>query len=265
MFATGKASAGGAERVLIVSIDALHPAALGRKTTPTLHGLMQQGRYTLAGQSVDPPKTLIAHTAMLTGLTPERSGKLDNDWKPGEPKVSIPTLFDDAKHQYFHTAFYFAKPKLGYLISAAIDRHGLAPIDGIEQMRAFFRGNGKRFGFLHVSGLEFAGTDSGWLSPDYYTELADIDRGLAPLLAEVRVRGSYALVITSDHAGHGRQHGTQHPEDFKLPLIVLSDVAPVAPIPSGPWHITSLRELMRQLLANAAEATPATNPAPAAK
>jgi len=57
------------ETVLLVSIDALHPDALSAKTAPTLHALMRPGRFTLAGKSVDPPKTLIAHTAMLTGLT----------------------------------------------------------------------------------------------------------------------------------------------------------------------------------------------------
>ncbi len=46
---------------------------------------MESGTYTLNGRSTDPPKTLIAHTAMFTGLSPEESGKVDNDWTPGEP------------------------------------------------------------------------------------------------------------------------------------------------------------------------------------
>jgi predicted AlkP superfamily pyrophosphatase or phosphodiesterase len=73
--------------VLIVSIDALHPDALSQADAPALQGLMQSGSYTLSGRSVDPPKTLIAHTAMFTGLAPEVSGKRDNDWRPGEPQV----------------------------------------------------------------------------------------------------------------------------------------------------------------------------------
>ena len=75
--------AGDAVSVLVVSIDALHPAALSEKASPALFALMQPGRYTLQGRSVDPPKTLIAHTAMLTGLSPEQNGKQDNDWQPG--------------------------------------------------------------------------------------------------------------------------------------------------------------------------------------
>ena len=238
-----------AESVLVVSIDALHPAALSEKTTPTLHALMRQGHYTLRGQSVDPPKTLIAHTAMMTGLSPEQSGKRDNDWKPGESRVAKPTLFDDARQRGYRTAFYYAKPKLGYLVSSAVDEHGLTADAGIDHVRTFFRGGGRRMAFLHVSGLEGAGTDSGWLSPEYLEELADIDMALAPLLAEVRKRGNYAIVVTSDHAGHERQHGTQHPEDFKLPLIVASNLDRVPRLPAGTWHLAGLRELVREMLA----------------
>jgi predicted AlkP superfamily pyrophosphatase or phosphodiesterase len=239
------------ETVLIVSIDALHPDALSIKTSPGLHALMQPGHYTLEGNSVDPPKTLIAHTAMMTGLAPEKNGKRDNDWKPGMPQVARPTLFDDAKRHGFVTAFYYAKPKLGYLVSHAVDEHALARDDGIDLARAFFRKSGKRFVFLHVSGLEDAGTDYGWLSPEYLDELSYIDLALAPLLEAVSKRGAYLIVVTSDHAGHGRMHGTSHPDDFRIPLII-SGERDLPPLPPGIYLITGLRGMVQQILAAAA-------------
>ena len=234
--------------VLVVSIDALHPAALGEKTSPALHALMQAGCYTLQGRSVDPPKTLIAHTAMLTGLPPGQNGKQDNDWQPDAPRVSKATLFDDARQRGYRTAFHYAKTKLGYLISAAIDEHSLAPDDGIDKVAAFFRQGGRRMAFLHVSGLERAGAESGWLSSDYLEELAYIDMTLAPLLEQVRQRGAHAIIVTSDHAGHERQHGTQHPDDFKLPLIVATNLVRMPLLPEGIWNITELRQLVRGML-----------------
>lgn len=235
------------ETVLIVSIDALHPAALSEQASPTLHSLMRSGRYTLQGQSVTPPQTLIAHTSMMTGLTPAQSGKQDNDWKPGMPQVARETLLDVAKQRGFQTAYFYAKSKLGYLISAAVDEHALARDDGVDRARAFFSRPGRRFVFLHISGLEDAGTDSGWLSADYAEELTHIDRTLAPLLDEVAKRGSYLVVVTSDHAGHERQHGTNHPEDFKLPLITAADQALPALAP-GVFHIIDLKRLVQSLL-----------------
>ena len=235
-----------ADTVLVVSIDALHPAALSAKTSPILHALMQSGTHTLYGRSVDPPKTLIAHTAMMTGLPPAQNGKLDNEWQPGEPTVAKRTLFDDARLAGYRTAFYYSKPKLGYLVNAAVDEHGLEPHTGIERVRAFLRGEGRRFVFLHVSGLEWAGGESGWLSPDYLDELTQIDAALAPLFADVRQRGRYAIVVTSDHAGHDKLHGTQHPEDYKLPLIVAGNVT-LPRLPAGTWPVTDLRALVQKL------------------
>ena len=73
-------------------------------------------------------------------------------------------------------------------------------------MRNFFRGAGKRFAFLHISGLEWAVVESGWLSQDYHDELTQIDASLAPLFREVEKRGTFVIMVTSDHAGHERQH-----------------------------------------------------------
>ena len=237
------------ETVLIVSFDALHPAALSEHASPNLHRLMRSGRYTLQGQSVTPPQTLIAHTAMMTGLTPAQSGKQDNDWKPGMARVKQETLLDFAKRRGFQTAYFYAKPKLGYLVSASVDAHALARDEGVDKARTFFSQQGKFFVFLHMSGLEDAGTDSGWLSPEYLGELMYIDQTLAPLLNAVKLRGNYLVVVTSDHAGHGRQHGTNHPEDFKLPLVLASDRT-LPPLPPGDFSITGLKALVQSTLAS---------------
>jgi len=241
------ALAGEVETVLIVSIDALHPDALSEKNSPTLYALMRSGRYTLAGKSTDPPKTLIAHTAMMTGLTPEESGKRDNDWKPGMPQVARESLFDDARQRGFRTAFFYAKQKLGYLLSAAVDEHALARDEGIGLARAFFSKDGRRFVFLHLSGLEDAGTDSGWLSPEYLEELREIDLALAPLLNDAGKRGAYLIAVTSDHAGHDRLHGTSHPDDFRRPLIMVADRG-LPPLAAGAFHITGLRDIIKQIV-----------------
>ncbi len=236
------------ETVLIVSIDALHPSAISQTASPALRHLMDAGRYTLQGQSVTPPQTLIAHTAMLTGLTPEQSGKQDNNWKPGMPQVARETLIDVAKRDGFHTAYFYAKPKLGYLISASVDEHALARDDGVNKALTFFRGAGARFVFLHISGLEDAGAESGWLSPDYLDELTFIDQTLVPLLKAVTQRASYFIMVTSDHAGHEREHGTNHPEDFKLPIIMAANQV-LPPLPAGKLHITKLKALIEKAIA----------------
>jgi predicted AlkP superfamily pyrophosphatase or phosphodiesterase len=235
------------DSVLVVSIDALHPAALDPETAPTLYRLMQSGHYTLKGRSVDPPKTLIAHTAMFTGLPPEKNGKRDNDWQPGQPRVGKPTLLDDAKRQGYRTAFFYAKAKLGYLVNDAVDEQAWSPDDGIDRAAAFFHQPGRRFAVLHLSGLEYAGTESGWLSPPYRDALSYIDLELSDLLEKVGKRGRHLIIITSDHAGHDRLHGTRHPEDYKLPLIAAGSNVLAFP-QGGVYQITELRGLLAKVL-----------------
>jgi len=72
----------------------------------------------------------------MTGLAPADNGKLNNDWQPGAPRVTKATLFDDARQRGFRSAFHYARTKLGYLASAAVDEHGLERDAGIDKALA---------------------------------------------------------------------------------------------------------------------------------
>ena len=230
--------------VVLVSIDALHPSGLARDVSPNLWQIMQEGRYTLDGKSVTPPQTLINHSAMLTGVPPEKGGRADNNWRSGQPRVAMTTLFDDMDHRGYANAFFYGKPKLGYLAGRSLTIEKLVPDTGVEEARRFLAKGGKRFVTLHISGLEYAGMARGWLSPAYLKELTRIDRSLRPLVEDLKKRGGYLLIVTSDHAGHERHHGTSHPEDYRLPFVILSDVKTFPDIQGRPYGVTELRAIV---------------------
>lgn len=85
---------------------------------------------------------------------------------------------------------------------------------------------------------------AGWHSPDYLAKARAIDAALAPLLDEVEARGSYLLVVTSDHAGHGPELGTGHPEDGRRPVLLRSDVPGLLQGRGPPPGITGLMPLV---------------------
>lgn len=236
------------DRVVLVSIDALHPAALTAASMPNVARLARLGRMTLDGHSTRPPKTLVAHTAMLTGLPPEQSGKSDNAWEEGRPRIALPTVLDDAKAAGYRTGFFYAKEKLGFLVTEGVDRHALAPEDGVARARAFLAAPGRAFVVLHLSGLEYAGMESGWLSAPYLATATALDRSLGPLVADLERRGSFFLVVTSDHAGHGEEHGTDHPEDGRLPLVVRADRARLPDVQGARFELTGLRAILAQAI-----------------
>jgi len=231
--------------VLIISIDALHPAAMGPYTTPHMNGVMTQGVFTLDGRSTAPPLTLLSHAAMFSGRGPEQGGRKHNNWRPGEPVIKGETIFDFAKSNGFSTGFFYSKEKLGYLVTDAVDRHELDPDFSIENGLDFFMNSyEKTFCFLHVSGLDRSGPVDGWMSEGYMEELLFIDQSIAPLINLVISKGNYLIFITSDHAGHGRVHGSDHPDDAKLPLVMVSDVADLRQYQGASYQVTQLKAIL---------------------
>lgn len=247
----GISQAGDLETVLVISIDALHPDALSPQTIQNIYRLMEQGAYTLAGQSTSPPLTLLAHAAMFSGLGPEKNGRTDNRWQEGEPRIKEETIFNIAKSRGYSTGFFYSKEKLGYLVNPSVDYHQLDPEFSLENAAEFFKGPEKaRFCFLHISGLDRTGSREGWLSPEYKEELFFIDETLAPLIRMVESKGSYLIIITSDHAGHGTLHGSDHPEDAKLPLVLVSDRLDLEQYQGIEYQVTDFKSILEKLLSH---------------
>jgi len=236
--------------VLIISIDALHPAAIdpagmGPKAAPNINELMARGVFTLDGRSTAPPLTLVSHGAMFSGRGPEQGGNARNNWHPGETGIEDKTIFDHAKSKGFSTGFFYSKEKLGYLVSGAVDRHGMDPDFSIENGIDFFKeSDEKKFCFIHVSGLDRSGPVDGWLSEGYMEELSYIDQAVTPLIRMVMARGNYLIIITSDHAGHDTVHGSDHPDDAKLPLVMVSDVADLSRYQDASYQVTQLKLIL---------------------
>jgi len=243
--------AGHLNNVVIISIDALHPDALQQAKIPTLSKLMRSGSYTLDGNSTEPPKTLIAHTAMFTGLAPGESGKVDNNWIPGEATVQKPTIFDSVQRNGFKTGYFYSKEKLGYLVNNAVDVHEWSRDNAIDSAGAFIKTPGRHFVFLHVSGLDKVGPEYGWLSSAYIEELSYIDDYLSSLVELISVEKNYLIIITSDHAGHEKIHGSDHLQDYRLPLIVCSDTVAVKRFQGIPFSVIELKKSLEDLVENA--------------
>ncbi len=237
------------ENVLIISVDALHPNALSARTSKIIYQLMEQGVYTLEGQSTDPPLTLLAHAAMFSGLSPKESGRTDNTWKKREPTIQGETIFDIAKSEGYETGFFYSKEKLGYLINKFVDQHEFDKDFSLEKAEEFFKkSRKKRFCFLHISGLDRMGPTEGWMSPGYLEELFFIDETIASLVRWIESKKNYLIIVTSDHAGHGTTHGSDHPEDAKLPLVMASDIVDLKHYQNIKYQVTELKFILEMIL-----------------
>jgi len=235
--------------IVVISIDALHPDTIEMAKPENIMKVMNKGVSTLKGTSVAPPKTLINHTAMMLGKMPEESGYTVNAWKPETPKAEGESIFTLAKKSGLKTFYVYSKELLGFLATKDVDEAYFAGMDSIaEGSRIVSEAKEDYFLFLHISGLEFTGMEHGWLSEQYISKFQEIDKGLKEVLEILTDKKNTTLVITSDHSGHEKIHGSDHPEDFKMPLIVYSDTADFSEYNGVDYKTVELKKLINKAL-----------------
>lgn len=223
-----------ADHVIVVSIDGLRPDAIQRAPACTLLSLMGSGAHCPAGAlNVLPSETLPNHVSMLTGLVPERHGI---DWDEFRPEfVRVPTVFSRVKEAGGSTAVFHGKPKFAVLArpgtvdflfgpppgSSSLDPATTAPRIAESFARAWGRRR-FRFAFVHLREPDTAGHLHGWMSEEYLRAVRAADEALAAILQTVRDAGAWertAVIVSSDHGGHSRDHADDVPENRAIPWI----------------------------------------------
>ena len=218
--------------VVLVSIDGLRPDAIAAFPTPTLTRLMSEGTYSLTASTITPSKTLPSHTSMLTGELPDRHGVLWNNLASAKrDSVGLPTVFGVARSYGYRTAAFFSKSKFHSLqLPGTLDFSqaprgwfGRWPGDRTAaDVEAHLETATPNLLFVHLTDPDRAGHSSGWMSADYGRAVTRADAAVARVLeASERAFGAgrFALIITADHGGHGKDHGSDHPFDVTIPWI----------------------------------------------
>ena len=75
------------------------------------------------------------------------------------------------------------------------------------------------FAFLYLSSPDAAGHQSGWMSGTYMKAVQDCWNQIERVLAQLPE--DYTVIVTADHGGHDRIHGTDLPEDMTIPLFAM--------------------------------------------
>jgi hypothetical protein len=218
--------------VVIISVDGLRPDAIVKFGATTLLRLMREGSYSLQARTVLPSTTLPSHTSMLTGLLPEAHGVTWNDDETDEHgTVSVPTIFALAHAHGLQTAAIFSKSKFHELEVPGTLDYALAPsgrivawpaewaVSGVEAYLKWARPN---LLFVHIADPDFAGHATGWMGYLYGQAVRRADRAVGDVLIAADSafgRGSYTVIVTADHGGHGRNHGSSDPQDVLIPWI----------------------------------------------
>ena len=86
-----------------------------------------------------------------------------------------------------------------------------------EEAIRYLHENETDFAFLYLGYPDNAGHASGWMGEEYMHAMDNSWENIGRFLDAADPEE--ALIITADHGGHDRTHGTPLPEDMTIPLI----------------------------------------------
>jgi len=217
------------EHVVIISLDgARSDYALAAQST-NIQFMAAHGAFSRWAQTVNPSVTLISHASMLTGCQPVKHGIDWNTWKPRAGFVKTSTCFELVKKSGGGTAMFVGKHKLMHIAKpGTVDK--FETVEGPAQTistaaAAYFQTNRPALMFVHYPDPDAAGHAYGWGSAPFLAAIKNCDQGIGILqgaVAQAGLASNTLFIITADHGGHQRLHGTRDVRDMTIPWIAYS-------------------------------------------
>jgi arylsulfatase A-like enzyme len=177
--------------------------------------------------------TLPTHVSLLTGVEPIAHGIMWNGDLPLSQPVypRVPTLFELAKKAGYSTAAVTGKSKFAILNKPGTIDHSYWPdeaksddADVARHAQQVLHSHQPEFFFVHFPGVDNAGHKFGWGTPEQLEAVATADKAVGQLvdaLAELKLLDGTLIIITADHGGAGRTHGTDDFRSRHIPWIAV--------------------------------------------
>lgn len=215
------------EKVILISIDGMRPDGFLNCGNPFAQEMMKMASYTLNGSTVFPSVTLPCHTSLFHSVTPQRHGITTNLYIPFARPIN--GLFEQIANHGGVSAMYYGWEPLrdvsrpeSLKFSGYINAYTEESSDTSLTDMALYRIEKSKpdFVFLYmVETDEKGGHDNGWMTPAY---LERISMALDNVKRVYEACGDeYTIIVTADHGGHDRAHGTDLPEDMTIPMFYI--------------------------------------------
>lgn len=220
-------------KVLVILIDGMRPDVLA--ALPEAQALFSAAnvQYTLSARTVMPSVTLPCHVSLFHSVAPTRHGTTTNTYAPQVRPVpglcevlaaagkscaffyNWEPLRDLSRPDSLAASYFFSGGRLGWEAS-----NRMVTDAAIAHLQA----HETDFAFVYLGNVDAVGHTHGWMSAEYRQavqgSLQEVQRLLRTLPADT------AVMLTADHGGHDRTHGTELPEDMTIPLVLLGDAFP---------------------------------------
>lgn len=211
-------------KVILISIDGMRPDGLTACGNPFVKTMMEKGSYAMDARTVMPSVTLPCHMSMFHSVPPERHGITTNLYMPQVRPVN--GIMEQVKMLGgICAAFYGWEPmrdvwrpdsaKLSFFAQRTLepDVDNVVTDQAIQCIRKYH----PDFVYLYQPDTDDTGHDHGWMSEEYLARLSGAIANVEKVLTEFG--GEYTVIVTADHGGHARSHGSDLPEDMTIPVF----------------------------------------------
>lgn len=217
------------KRVLLISIDGLRADAV--ENTEYGRYLLENSTYSLSVTTVSPSVTLPCHMSMFHSVLPTEHGVASNTYTPSESLGH--GIAEALKEAEKSSAIFYNWREIGYLVTeGSVEKACYIPgeSDGWEETNkllgeettSHILNTPTDFTFLYLGFLDEWGHRYGWLSDEYYYALNESFALIQNVISEAQ-KQNYTVIITTDHGGHDKTHGTESPEDMTIPLFIMGE------------------------------------------
>ena len=212
-------------KVLLILADGMRPDSLTdiAKAQKTI----SESSYTMDAETVYPSVTLPCHISLFHSVTPQRHGTTTNTYVPqvrpidglcevlkkADKKCAIFYNWEELRDvsrpdSLAHSCFYAGR-RIGY------KEAGEVLTDELIRYAGNFSPD---FTFLYFGYPDWAGHKYGWMTDEYIDSLHGCWDNIEKIITALG--DEYTYIITADHGGHDRTHGSDMPEDMLIPIII---------------------------------------------
>jgi predicted AlkP superfamily pyrophosphatase or phosphodiesterase len=214
-------------KVLLILVDGMRPDAMKKCGHPYIEKLLNKSSYTLFGRTVMPSVTLPCHMSLFHSVTPQRHGVLTNTYTPQVRPIE--GLFEQVHRYEGKTAMIYDWEELrdvsrpGVLdFSLMVCGHAEAGMHRsmkimTEEIRKQIQDEKPDFTFYYIGLPDESGHKYGWMSKEYIEAVSEAWDSIEKVSESLP--SQYSLIVTADHGGHDRCHGTESPEDMTIPIL----------------------------------------------
>ena len=227
------------DHVIVLGFDGLAGWTLAENADamPNLRAMMAEGAWTLHKRSILPTSSAANWASMFMGAGPDGTGYIE--WNSQAPHFTpsaeggVPTVFrvlrDNCPEAEIGAFWQWEGIKYCVDTTALSSRAKFdGSLEGIDAMADFaanyFKEKKPALAAFCWDYPDHVGHASGWGSPEYYEDLAQLDKAIGTVRAAVEESGladRTLVIVTADHGGHDKGHGKPLDEDLFAPFVAV--------------------------------------------